>query len=404
MVELSNPEMRHALLVTNGLEPVEGASATSSKDGAGWALDMVRRLGFVQVDSISVVERAQHHILLTRNPRYRREDLKRLLIEERALFENWTHDAAILPSDVFPYWKHYFARARNFPAHPGYRRYFAPVTSKHKSRVLRRIAEGGPLRPRDVATARGKVDWHDRYFARPTLAKITLELLWRTGKVAVARREGQEKVYDLAERVIPAEHYAGTVSKAEYVEFACREALARLVIGTPAQIARFFDAVSTDEAARWCASRRRRGRVIEASYARADGGSGSGFALAERIEPLRDGVRPVRALRVLSPFDPLIHDRLRTRRVFGFDYTVEIWVPAGKRKYGYYVLPVLEGANLVGRLDAKVDRAGDRLQVLGWWWEPGVALTASRRKALVRELDCLARFAGVSDVTLPRGA
>jgi uncharacterized protein YcaQ len=90
--------------------------------------------------------------------------------------------------------------------------------------------------------------------------------------------------------------------------------------------------------------------------------------------------------------------------VFGFDYTVEIWGPAGKRKYGYYVLPVLEGANLVGRLDAKVDRAGDRLQVLGWWWEPGVALTASRRKALVRELECLARFAGVADVTLPRGA
>jgi len=399
MIELSNAEMRQALLVANGLEPASGAPLAARR-GASWVLDMVRRLGFVQVDAVAAVERAQHHILFTRSPRYRREDLRKLLVNERALFENWTHDAAILPSEVFPYWKHYFERARHFKAQPAYRRYFSPVTAKDKSSVLRRLAEAGPLRPRDLATP--KVDWHDPYFATPTLAKLTLELLWRTGKVAVARREGQEKVYDLAERVIPPEHFEGEVPKAAYIDWACREALSRLVIGTPAQIARFFDAVSTDDAARWCARGLRRGELAQASYARADRGSrAGGFALAAGLDALRDGAQPRRSLRLLNPFDPLIHDRLRTRRVFGFDYTVEIWVPAGKRKYGYYVLPMLEGLKLVGRLDAKIDRAGDRLAVLGLWWETGVAPTPGRRQAVARELERLARFAGVSGVTLP---
>jgi len=403
MFELTNREMRRALIAANGLAPSppdDPLPAADGERGEAWVLGMVRRLGFVQVDSIAAVERAHHHILFTRNPRYRQEQLRALIDRERALFENWTHDAAILPVELFPYWKHYCKRAGRFEAHPGYRRYFAPVTPGLKTHVLRRLEREGPMRPRDLAMP--KVDWHDPYFAKPSLAKLALELLWRTGRVAVSRRDGQEKVYDLAERVVPAEHYRRTVRKAEYTDWACREALKRLVVATPAQIARFFDAVGTDEAERWC--RRQRGKgVVEAGYTRVDGAAATtGFGLESALEAYRQAPAPPRTLRLLNPFDPLIHDRTRTRRVFGFDFAVEIWVPAAKRKYGYYVMPILEGDDLVGRLDAKADRQGDRLQVLGLWWEPGIKRTSTRKERLGRELRKLARFAGVSDVAWRR--
>jgi uncharacterized protein YcaQ len=402
MLELTNREMRRALLVANGLaaapagDPLPGPA---SENGPGWVLGMVRRLGSVQIDSIAAVERAHHHILFARNPRYRQDELRQLCDRDRAVFETWTHDAAFLPVEAFPYWRHYFARAAKFVAHPGYRRYFAPVTARDRSAVLGRLERDGPLRPRDLDTR--SVDWHDAYFARPSLGKLTLELLWRTGKVAVTRREGQEKVYDLAERVIPAEHYRARVTKVEYVDWACREALERLVVATPAQIARFFDAVDTHEAARWCARERRRG-VVETRFARADGATRiGGFALEGVVAALRDAPAAPRAPRLLNPFDPLIHDRQRTRGVFGFDYTVEIWVPASKRRYGYYVLPILEGERFVGRLDAKVDRSADRLRLLGLWWEPGVRPAAVRSQALAGALRRLARFTGVSGADDP---
>jgi len=102
---------------------------------------------------------------------------------------------------------------------------------------------------------------------------------------------------------------------------------------------------------------------------------------------------------LLSPFDPLIHDRSRTRKVFGFDYTVEIFVPATKRKYGYYVLPILEGERFVGRIDLKLERKKSRLNVLGVWWEKGVKATVPRRARLGRQLERQARFAGVNEVS-----
>ena len=311
-----------------------------------------------------------------------------LLETDRTLFENWTHDAAILPSASYPQWKHYFKRAKNFEPHPGYRRYFAPVTAKEITKVMDRIRREGPLRPRDLGMRRAK--WKDRVFPAPSLAKLTMEFLWRTGKLAVARREGQEKVYDLSQRVLPTKYHRQTVSKREHVDWACRESLKRLVAASPVQIAHFFDAVSKETAERWCQSNLGRG-LIEVEVAYADGScSGSLVALESMLSILPRLKRPSRQLRLINPFDPLIHDRQRTERVFGFDYTIEIWVTPRKRKYGYYVLPILEGQSFVGRVDAKVDRKQDRLLVLGLWWEPGIEAHKRRMEQLEREL----RYAG----------
>jgi uncharacterized protein YcaQ len=392
------------LLNLNGLattttdDPLPSPSAAS---GPAWVDGMVRRLGFVQVDPISAVERAQHHILFSRNPRYRQQDLTTLLENERKLFENWTHDAAILPIESFPYWRHYMDRVKRFEAHPGYARYFASVGPKEAARVLRRIKKDGALRPRDLGWE--KVNFRDDYFAQPSLAKITMELLWRTGKLAVTRREGRQKVYDLSERVIPGDTFRKRVSKRRYVDWACGESLKRLGAGTPTQVARFFDAIPNETTATWC--RRRVGKdVVELRLTHADGSVGSSvFALDSMLDLLRKPADAPRSLRLLNPFDPLIHDRRRTLRIFGFDYAVEIWVPPKKRKYGYYVLPILEGDRFTGRVDVKVDRTRGALTVPGLLWEPRVKVTKARLRQLETQLGKLAEFAGVERVVFFRG-
>ncbi|HXV74731.1 MAG TPA: crosslink repair DNA glycosylase YcaQ family protein [Candidatus Polarisedimenticolaceae bacterium] len=403
-VRVSNARVRRALLWINGLSPgpePDVLPLPGPRVGSDWTRRMVARLGFVQVDPISAVERAQHHILFTRNPHYRQPDLDRALEIDRVLFENWTHDAAILPVEYFPYWRHYMRRFRRFEIHAGYRRYFAPVTDAGAKRVLARLRREGPLLPRDLGDERA--NHVDPSFPAPTLAKITLEWLWRTGRVAVCRREGRQKVYDLTERVIPARYHEERVGRDAYVDWACRESLTRLGAGSPAQIARLFDAVSKEQAAAWC--RRRLGReVVELRVDGADGSAGGPSYAVERSVAMWSSLpAPDSELRLLNPFDPLIHDRKRTLRLFGFDYSVEIWVPPNKRRYGYYVMPILEGERFTGRVDAKTDREAGLLRVLGLWWEPGVHPTRKRMAALEGELTALARFAGAGRVEFARG-
>lgn len=404
-LKIGNREFRRALISLCGLSaPVadDPLPAPTTRAGSAWARDMIRRLGFVQIDPICAVERAHHHILFSRNPRYRQDDLRRLLEDERAAFENWTHDAAILPIETYPYWKHFFERQRNYDVHPGYRRYFGLVTDEDIAFALRRVTEDGPLRPRDLETRRIALD--HAYFAQPTAAKLALEWLWRTGTLAITRRESRQKVYDLAERVVPAALLNKQVSRRAYVDWACRESLLRLGAAAPARIAACFDAVSTDEAAAWCTKRLGKD-VVRVRVTQPDGDDGATqFALLSFADTLRKVPAPPRRLRVLNPFDPLIHDRRRTQRVFGFDYTIEIWVPERKRKYGYYVLPILEGERFTGRADCKLDRKKQRLLVLGLWWEPGVRPSRARAAALEAELHKLAVFAGAEGVSFSRAA
>lgn len=398
---LGNRALRKALLSVNGLSaplPGEKQSPAQKASGAERVRRTLLRLGSVQIDSIVAVERAHHHVLFTRDSRYRHEDLKQALETDRTAFENWTHNASVLPMAFYPYWKHYFARFRNGEIHPGYQRYFAHVSDDLKSRVLNTIRKHGPLRPRDISSR--KVDWHDPYFSKPSLAKMAMEYLWRTGDLAVTARIGQEKVYDLAENVIPADHFRRKVTRRQHVAWACGEALRRLVAATPAQIARFFHAVSLSDAGTWC-EQNLGGLVQKVRVEHADSRvAGGHYSLRSQVAQL-DGVpNPPGRLRVLNPFDPLVHDRgsRRTEQIFGFDQRMEIWVPPGKRRYGYYVLPILEGCRFTGRVDVKVERREDLLKVLGLWWEPGVKATERRVTRLRKELGKLAAFVGVGRV------
>lgn len=334
---------------------------------------IVEQLGFVQVDTINVAERAHDHILRTRLDGYRPAHLRRLIERDRHLFEHWTHDASIIPAKWLHHWGWRFERerARRADRATGWWRTRLGDDPQGVIRAVRnRIRREGPLRARDFETPEGqRGPW---WGWKP--AKAALEHLWRTGELAIAARDGFEKVYDLMERVHPETDAAS--DEATYVDWACRTALDRLGTATPTELANYFAAVPIPAARTWAASAVESGDAIPVRIESAnDTAPRAGVAHPDyRKRDARAGEPPER-LRLLSPFDPVARDRKRLARLFDFDYRFEAFVPEAKREYGYYVLPVLDGERFVGRVDPKLHRDRGVLEVKGVWWEPGVRVT-----------------------------
>ncbi len=347
----------------------------------------VERLGFVQIDSVNAVERAHHHILHSRATGYRAKHLSRLVEQDRSLFEHWTHDAAVLPTAFYPYWRHRFEYQRQRLPTRWDGRFGAEGLKDEIRRVLERIARDGPTLARDFEGDKPKTGWWDWH-----PSKTALEYLWHTGDLAISRREGFQKVYDLAERVIPADAFAKRVDHDEFVDWACRSALERLGFATRGEIAAFWGLISPDVVQRWLAAN---AKVVETlSVQPADDAKPivahalTGTHVAIESAPAAPG-----RLRILNPFDPLLHDRRRAERIFGFHFRIEIFVPEAKRRYGYYVFPVLRGERILGRVDMKADRGKGTLQVRAFWPELGTRMSAALVNALQSEIDRIRRFA-----------
>ncbi|MAJ64153.1 MAG: hypothetical protein CL558_10845 [Alphaproteobacteria bacterium] len=359
---------------------------TGSAKGEALA-DLVRQLGLVQIDSIATVERAHHMILRARSQSYRPDALAPLIERHRSLWEHWTHDASILPVELFPHWRHRFATNREtlLKRWTGWQR---DGFHERFDDVLNRIADHGPVSAADVGkdenkSAGGWWDWHP--------SKAALEYLWHVGELAITRREGFRKVYDLTERVIPAPLLGLRHSCEETVDWACSSALDRLGFATPGELAAFWQAISIKEARDWCQAALARDELIEAQI---EGWSGQLRRVIMRPATLEtEPPAPPNRVRVLSPFDPALRDRKRAEYLFGFAYRIEIYVPAPKRQYGYYVFPVLEGDRIIGRLDAKAHRDEGVLRVTAFWPEISVKLGVGRLARLEAELERLARFA-----------
>ena len=391
---LPNSAARRLFLHRHGLAeppagPTKGADLTA----------LIERLGFVQVDSINTVARAHDMILFARRPTYRPPHLRPLLERDRHLFEHWTHDAAIIPAAFFPHWRLRFARDRERLAER-WKAWRRDGFEEKFDEVLARIADHGPVSSAEVGAgeARGSGGWWDWH-----PSKTALEYLWRTGALAVTRREGFRKFYDLTERVLPAHRLAPAPAPDETIGWACAAALDRLGFATSGEIAAFFATVAPDEAKAWCAAAQARGELVEVVVEGADGAPRRCFARPDVATAAAEAPAPPGRLRVLSPFDPALRDRARAERLFGFRYRIEVFVPEAKRRYGYYVFPVLEGDRLVGRIDMKAWRDDDVLRVRAFWPEPGVALGRGRQRRLEAELDRIARFAGVARVAFEDG-
>ncbi len=219
----------------------------------------------------------------------------------------------------------------------------------------------------------------------------------------MARRENFQKVYDLTGRVLPERSNAPQPSEEEHVEWACRTALERLAVATPREVAEFWNAISTSEAKAWCVEAVRAGRITPVIVESLDGSKPKpGFAIVDWERKLRELPEVSVRTRLLSPFDPVLRDRAPARRLFNFDYRFEAFVPEPKRQYGYYVLPILEGDRLVGRLDAKFHRREVLLNVRRIYWELGIRVTISRRRELEKAVARLPRLIGAHQITLPR--
>lgn len=350
------------------------------------------QLGFVQMDTINVVARAHDLTLYSRLHGYRPAQLQRLLEKERFLFEGFTHDASAIPTAWYPHWKPRFRRdAARIRAHAWWQYHFRGTDPEQVVRDVKdRITDEGPLRSVDFEHPEKRGSW---WGWKPQ--KAALDYLWRSGELAIAGRINFSKLYDLPERVLPEAHGMPEPAPEAQTEWACASAAERLGVFTPKELAGYWDCLELAEARSWCDAAAKAGRLLEAAVESADGSVQSKtYVLCDWERRLRNLPDPPDGIRFLSPFDPVIRDRTRCLRRFGFDYRFEAFTPEPKRVHGYYVLPILEGDRLVGRLDPKLHRDRGLLEVKGLWWEPGVRPTKARLRLLHAALDRLALYLG----------
>ncbi len=364
-------------------------------------LQLIQGLGFVQLDSINTVARAHDLILFSRRQRYRPQALKTLYERDGALFEHWTHDAAVIPMGYYPHWE--LRRQRDAQMlRQRYKNWHQHDFEGRFQTVLDQIRAQGPVSSSDVGQDEprsngGWWDWHP--------SKTALEYLWRAGALCVVGRDGFQKRYDLTERVIDAAlcDPSQAPDEAQTIDWCCNGALDRLGFATPGELAAFWAHISPAEAKAWVQREQAAGRVEQVQIAGADGTVHRSFArpgLAS--DPARD-MAPTARLRVLSPFDPALRDRKRAERLFGFRYRIEMFVPAPKRVYGYYVFPILQGDSIVARVDMKAHRDRDTLVVRALWPEPGSRWGKGKQAAFEAELARIIRLAGVSQIAFEDG-
>lgn len=391
---LPNGAARRLFLHRHGLLDAPAGPAK----GAGLAA-LIVDLGFVQVDSIATVERAHHMILFSRRRAYRAAHLSPLLEKHRSLWEHWTHDAAVLPIAHYPHWRHRFDRDAQ-RLHERWRNGFREGFEAQFDTILNRIARDGPVTSAEVGEgeARGKGGWWDWH-----PSKTALEWLWRTGALAITRRDSFRKVYDLSERVIPATQLGVRTDLAETVDWACWQALDRLGFATSGELAAFWHLVTPDQAKAWVAAGIASGALQDIAVENADGSHRRHVARPGIVAQAMALPDPSARLRILSPFDPALRDRARAERLFGFHYRIEVFVPEAKRRYGYYVFPILEGTRLLGRIDMKAHRDDSVLRVRTLWPETGISFGKIRLERLKAELERMAAFAGCERVEYAAG-
>lgn len=333
----------------------------------------VRHLGYVQIDTIHVIERSHHHILYTRIPDYRREHLDRAQAVERNVFEYWTHALAYLPVDDFRY---YVRAMRQGPRAHG--RWFSSVTTGDIRRVLGRIRRGGALTIRDIDD--DVLVAKDHPWASRKPSKRALQLAFFRGLVTISRRTGMVKSYELTTRHFGWERLPGMATQQEILNHVLERALRSQGLVSLDSVC-YGGIASRPAIRRLIEVKARRGELVPVDFEGA--GACQHWARPEALDlaPETDSAR----VHILSPFDPLVCQRKRLSLFFDYEHRFEAYLPAQRRVLGYFACPVLAGDRIVAALDLKADRDKKQLRVQKWTWmvkRPPRALRATIEAAL----------------------
>lgn len=366
---LSIHEARKLVLLSQRVPPAKTAGRATAA-----TLSAIEHLGYIQIDTISVIQRAHHHTLWNRNPRYQPAHLDQL-VAERQVFEYWSHAAAYLPMVDYR-----FSLPRKHAIASGEQEHWFARDKRLEKQVLERIASEGPLMAKDFENSGKRTgDWK----TKP--AKKALENLFMQGDLELSGRVKFQKVYDLTARVLPEGTDTRVPAPEEHARFLITRYLRANGLGRVAEIAYLLpntkqliaDAMQDMVA---CAELRQI-RVGDEQY----------HALPASLELLNKPLARSK-LKILSPFDNLVIQRKRMQALFGFDYLIECYVPPAKRRYGYFTLPILWEGRLAARMDCKAERKDSLLRIHHLALEPWLVKTDAFFRALCKELKPFMRF------------
>jgi uncharacterized protein YcaQ len=377
---ISRPMARRIALAAQGFADKRPASAI----GRRHLSRVLGRIGLLQIDSVSVVVRAHYMPLFSRLGPYDRNLLDGAASgRKRMLFEYWAHEASLLPVETWPLMRWRMDRAANNEGIYGRLAQFGRERADLIEETYRKVAADGPVAASDVDGAKGSGGWWGW-----SDEKHAFEWLFWAGRITTASRRGFERLYDLPERVIPAAIFESPAPEpADAHRELLRISAQALGIATIGDLRDYFRLSPADVKDR-IPELVESGELLPVSV---KGWKQQAFLHADARIP-----RKVAARALLAPFDPLVFERSRAERLFDFHYRIEIYTPAEKRRFGYYVLPFLLGNTIVARVDLKADRPAGALRVLAAYAEPGApAHTAAE---LLDELKTMQGWLGLDRI------
>ncbi|MEN3289370.1 MAG: uncharacterized protein V7634_3670 [Bradyrhizobium sp.] len=338
--------------------------------------DAVTHLGYVQIDTINVIERSHHHILFTRIPAYRRTDLKQAQSVDKSVFEYWTHALSYVPTSDFRFFLPAMRRHRS----EGHR-WFTSVKPEDSRKVMRLLRQGGPLTIRDIDD--DVLTEKEHLWASRKPSKRALQLGFYRGEFTIAGRDGMLKTYDLTTRHFGWDKPPKPATESEVTAYLLDRGLRAQGVVSLDSICH-LDAPRKAKMARLIETRMRRGELMAVAVE----GAGKQMHWARPATLEDTGEVSTDRVHILSPFDPLIIQRKRTELMFDYSHRFEAYVPKEKRQFGYFALPVLVGEEIVAALDLKTDREKRKLLMQKWSWVgKGKLAKGDARKQLKRRIE-----------------